>query len=503
MPVSLVPGDAHDGALRANVHPADWTNPTPAGRYHLVVVGAGPAGLVAAAGGAALGARVALIERDLMGGDCLNVGCVPSKALIRASRAVATVRRAADFGVRALGVDVDFAAVMERVRRLRARLSATDSAARFRGLGVDVFLGEGRFSGRDTIEVAGQTLRFRRALIATGARPARPSVTGLAEAGYLTNENVFTLTALPPRLAVLGGGPIGCELAQAFARLGARVWMIDRGKQILHREEPEAAERLAQALRRDGVELVLGKTIERVEKSSDGKLLHLQGDASPPLTVDEILVGLGRQPNVESLNLEAAQVRYDPRLGVRVNNRLRTSNRRIYAAGDVCSTYKFTHAADAMARIVLRNALFPGRARASALTIPWCTYTEPELAHVGLTEQEARQRGYAVHVFLQELRDVDRAVLDGEDDGFVKVVTRAGSDTILGASILAVHAGEMIAEVTLAMTLGRGLRALADTIHPYPTQAEALRKLGDAYQRTRLTPMVKWLLAKWLKWTGG
>jgi pyruvate/2-oxoglutarate dehydrogenase complex dihydrolipoamide dehydrogenase (E3) component len=495
----VLPHDEDDRRLVANVHPPDWVNPEPAAVYNLVVLGAGPAGLVAAAGAAGLGARVALVERALMGGDCLNVGCVPSKALIRAARAAAAVRDAGQFGVRVPGgMHVDFAAVMERVRRVRADLSATDSARRFRGLGVDVFLGEGRFTGPDAVEVAGRTLRFRKALIATGGRPASLSVSGLDEAGYLTNENVFTLTRLPARLAVIGAGPIGCELAQAFARLGTHVWLIDVMPRVLPREDADAAARLETSLRRDGIELLLGASIQAVAKRPEGKALRL-GDRE--IIADEILVAVGRWPNVEGLGLEAAAVRYDPRQGVTVDDRLRTSNRRVYAAGDVCSRYQFTHAADAMARLVLRNALFWGRGRLSALTIPWCTYTDPEVARVGLSEQEAGEQGVAVRVFTQELREVDRAVIDGEAEGFVKVLVRQGSDRIAGATVVASHAGDLIAELTLAMTHRLGLAALADTIHPYPTQAEAVRKAGDGYNRTRLTPLVRWVLQKWLSWS--
>ncbi len=501
--VRLAPWDEHNRTLVANVRPPDWTNPPPAARYNLVVVGAGTAGLVAAAGAAGLGARVALVERHLMGGDCLNVGCVPSKALIRAARAWADVQRAGDFGIRVPeGARVDFGAVMERMRRLRAALSPIDSAARFRALGVDVFLGEGRFTGRDTLEVAGAVLPFGRALVATGARAAVPPIPGLAAAGYLTNETVFDLTALPARLAVIGAGPIGCELAQAFARFGAAVILLDRGPQILAREDRDVATRVTEALARDGVRLMAGRTVARVERGPGGEaVLHVESaGGAERVAVDAILVGAGRAPNVEGLGLEAAGVAVDAPGGVRVDDRLRTTNRRIFAAGDVCSPYKFTHNSDAQARIAIRNALFLGRARASALTLPWCTYTDPEVARVGLSEREAQARGIAVRTFVQELHDVDRAVLDGETAGFVKVHVRRGTDRIVGATIVARHAGEMLPELTLAMVKGVGLGALAGVIHAYPTQADAIRKLGDAYNRTRLTPRVRKLLGAWLAW---
>ena len=501
--VRVQPWDAYNQALIANVHPPGWVNPTPAPRYNLVVLGAGTAGLVTAAGAAGLGAKVALVERDLMGGDCLNVGCVPSKALIRAARALADVRGAAAFGVRLPGeATADFSAVMERMRRLRAGLSPIDSAARFRGLGVDVFLGAGAFTARDTLAVGGATLRFKKAVIATGARAAAPPITGLAEAGYLTNETVFSLTALPPRLAVIGGGPIGCELAQAFARFGAQVTLIEVGAQLLGREDPEAAALVRAALVRDGVRLLMGGGIRRVERIADVRIVHVDtGEDVEPIEVDAILVGTGRKPNVEGLGLEAAGVAYDAISGVRVDGRLRTSNPRVYAAGDVCTAQKFTHHSDFQARLVIQNALFLGRAQASGLVIPRCTYTDPEVASVGMDARLASARGLLVTTFALPLAEVDRAVLDGETEGFVKIHVRAGSDQIVGATIVARHAGEMLPELTMALTRGIGLGRLARVIHTYPTQAEAIRKLGDAYNRTRLTPRVKRLFEAWLRWT--
>jgi pyruvate/2-oxoglutarate dehydrogenase complex dihydrolipoamide dehydrogenase (E3) component len=505
MPPAIVvePRDTHNRALVEQVHPPEWVNPEPAPRYNLVVLGAGTAGLVAAAGAAGLGARVALIERALMGGDCLNAGCVPSKALLRAARAWADVRDAGSYGVTVPpGARVDFPAVMERMRRLRAELARHDSAARFRDLGVDVFLGEGRFTGPDRVEVAGRTLRFARAVIATGGRAAAPPVPGLAEAGYLTNETVFGLTALPRRLAVIGGGPIGCELAQAFARFGAAVTLIEVLPRLLSREDPDAAERVARALRRDSIRVLTEAAVRRAESVGDEKRLTVERAGRVETVVaDAVLVGVGRAPNVEGLGLEAAGVAGDPAAGIRVDDRLRTSNRRIFAAGDVCATRRFTHHADFQARVVLQNALFLGRARASALVVPACTYTDPEVAQVGLTAEEARERGLAVTTLVQELAAVDRAVLDGETEGFVKVHLRPGTDRIVGATVVARHAGEMLPELTLALTRGIGLGRLARVIHTYPTQAEAIRRLGDAYRRTRLTPRVRRLFAAWLRWT--
>jgi pyruvate/2-oxoglutarate dehydrogenase complex dihydrolipoamide dehydrogenase (E3) component len=501
-PLTVLPDTKENRELAANVHPAQWLNPKPDGRYNLVVIGAGTAGLVAAAGAAGLGAKVALVERHLMGGDCLNVGCVPSKALIRASRAYFDACHAEDFGVRGgSGLDFDFAAAMERMRRLRAAISRHDSARRFRDeLGVDVFIGQGSFAGPDCVAVADQKLYFKKAAVCSGARAAAPTIPGLAEAGYHTNETIFTLTGLPPRLTVIGAGPIGCELAQAFARFGSRVTLIETAPQILGREDGDAAAVVHSALVRDGVELRLDATILRVTTSGRDKVLTLeQHGQTLEVVADEILVGVGRAPNIEGLELEKVGIDYD-RSGVKVGDTLQTSNPDVYAAGDICSPFKFTHTADAMARILIANALFMGRQKVSALTIPWCTYTDPEIAHVGMYERDAASKGIEVTTLTVPLTDIDRAVIDGETEGFARVHLRKGTDKILGATVVARHAGEMINELSLAIGNGLGIAAIGRTIHPYPTQAEAIKRLADAYNRTRLTPFVKKALGGWLKW---
>lgn len=498
----VLPSDAANTALVANVHPRDWVNPEPAGRYNLVVIGAGTAGLVCAAGAAGLGAKVALIERSLMGGDCLNVGCVPSKGMIGAARALFSARGGEDFGVRGgATLDFDFPAAMERMRRLRAAISPHDSARRFRDeLGVDVFFGQGRFVGPDCIEVEGKQLRFHRAALCTGGRAVLPPVSGLVEAEPYTNETVFTLTELPKRLAVIGGGPIGCELAQAFARFGSRVILLDQAPHLLGREDADAAAILEAAFAREGIDLRLQATITRVERHWLEKTIRFQqGGCEHEVGVDAILVAAGRVPNIEGLDLEAAGIEFD-RNGVRVDDRLQTTNPQVYGAGDICSPFKFTHTADAQARILIANALFKGRQRVSRLVVPWCTYTDPEIAHVGLYEHEARAKGIAVTTLTVPLSQVDRAILDGETEGFARVHLRKGTDKILGATIVARHGGEMIGELSLAITSGLGLAAIGRTIHPYPTQAEAIKKLADAYNRSRLTPTVKKLLAGWLAW---
>ena len=502
-PNPLLPNDDFNQQLEANVHPPDWRNPRPADRYNLVVIGAGTAGLVTAAGAAGLGAKVALVERHLMGGDCLNVGCVPSKALISAGRVAATVRDAGEFGMKIPdGARVDFSQVMTRMRRLRAGISPHDSAARFRDLGIDVFLGQGEFTGPDTVTVGDSVLRFKKAVLATGARASAPPVPGLDQVDYLTNETVFSLTELPRRLGVIGAGPIGCELAQAFARFGSEVYLVESTHGILPREDQDAAAIVKQSLMHDGVKLLCCGRETTVANSPEGIRLQLAShEQNYDIVIDQLLVAAGREPNVEGLNLEAVGVEYDRRAGVTVNDRLQTTNPRIYAAGDICSNFKFTHTADFMARLVIGNALFMGRGKASRLVIPWCTYTAPELAHVGLSAAGAAQQNIAIDTYTQELSGVDRAILESETDGFVRVHVAKGTDRIVGATIVAGNAGDMIGEISLAMTHGLGLKKVGSAIHPYPTQAEAVRRIGDLYNRTRLTPRLKALMSKWLAWT--
>ncbi|MBF2084475.1 mercuric reductase [Thermoleptolyngbya sp. C42_A2020_037] len=499
---ALQPLDEYNQSLMSYVHPPDWVNPTPAPMYDLVVIGAGTAGLVVAAGaaGLGLGLKVALIERSLMGGDCLNVGCVPSKCIIRSSRAAADIRDAMSFGVYSPEqVEVDFAAVMRRMRKIRAGISHHDSADRFRKLGIDVFLGSAEFVNEGAIAVNGAQLRFKKAVIATGARAVRPKVPGLEEAGYLTNETVFSLTERPNRLAVIGGGPIGCELAQAFHRLGSQVTILHKNSHLLDREDADAAEIVQQQFLQENIDLVLGCRLEQVEQTTAGKVIqYSQNGVVNKVVVDEILVGAGRAPNVEGLNLEGVGVKYDSRKGVQVNDYLQTTNPRIYAAGDICMDWKFTHAADAAARIVIKNTLFApfglGRSKLSSLVMPWVTYTDPEIAHVGLYEQEAQAKGFDTNVIKIPFSSVDRALADGETEGFVKIMHKRGSDQILGATIVARHAGEMISEVTLAIATKQGLSALSGVIHPYPTQAEGIKKAADAYRRTLLTPRTQTFL---------
>ncbi len=500
-PIEVLPHDVHNEKLVSNIRPTDWINPQPDGRYNLVVLGAGTAGLVASLGAAGLGARVALGERHLLGGDCLNYGCVPSKALIRASRAFSSVRDAKQFGVNVPdGMKVDFGKVMERMRRLRASISANDSAERLRSHGVDLYLGEARFTGRHAVEIGGTRLTFRRAVIATGARARAPFIPGLEETGYLTNETIFSLTDLPKSMAVVGAGPIGCEMAQAFQRFGSKVTILEKRGQLLPREDVDAGRRLLRSFQSDGIDVRFNAVVEEVVTRDANKVIRFsRAGKKEEITVDTILVGIGRAPNVDGLGLEDAGVVYDDRKGVEVNDRLQTTNPSIYAAGDICSRYKFTHSADAMARIVIRNALFGGRSRVSDLVIPWCTYTEPEIAHVGVSEADIEKDGLEVDTYIQEFNEVDRAILDGEEDGYVKVFTGKGSDRILGATIVGSHAGDMISEITMAMVGGLGLKTVSGTIHPYPTQGEAIKKVGDSYFRSRMSPFLSRVFSFWFK----
>ncbi len=495
------PVDEHNRELLANVHPHDWVNPEAADRYHLVVVGAGTAGLVSASIAASLGARVALVERHLMGGDCLNVGCVPSKGVIGAARAWHGAARAReDFAGPAVdGQSGDFGAVMERMRRLRASISSIDGAARFRDLGVDVFLGQGRFVASDALEVDGRRLRFRNAVIATGARAKAPPIPGLDKVDYLTNETVFSLTELPPRLGVIGAGPVGCEMSQAFARLGSEVHLFNLSDHVLPREDADAAEIVERAMAADGVGLHQGVEIVEVGPRKGAVAVVTKKDGKRQETVvDRLLIAVGRSPNVEGLGLEAAGVEYD-RVGVEVDARMRTSNPRIFAAGDIASRFQFTHSADFQARMVIRNAFFFGRNKASGLVIPWATYTSPEIAHVGLYAEEAEKLGHAVDTLTVPFSDVDRAILDGEDEGFLRVHLKQGSDRILGGTLVATHAGDMIGLLSFAMTHGMGLSKFSQTIFPYPTQAEVFRKAGDLCNRGRLTEGAKKFFAVWFK----
>ena len=499
--VTGAPDDMYERHRLANVHPERWINPKPAATYGLLIIGAGTAGLVAAHGAAALGAKVALVEKELLGGDCLNVGCVPSKALIRTSRLFADMRYAHQYGATVpQEIVVDFPRLMQRMRAIRARISRNDSIQRLTAAGVDVFFGQAHFLDEHSIEVDGARLSFKKALVATGSRPNVPTISGLSEAGFLTNESVFNITKLPRRLLVIGGGPLGCELAQAFCRFGSDVTIAQSWPMFLPGEERDAAQLLSDAFARDGISVRLNTTAVKVELSGTEKIVHLvSDDYSSTVVVDAILAGTGRLPNVEGIRLEAAGIEYDND-GIKVDDLLRTTNKHVYAAGDVCLEHKYTHTADASARIVVQNALSLGRRKLSALVIPWCTYTDPEIAHVGMHVREAREKNIPVKTYTVPMHEVDRAIVDSEDEGFVKIHIEDGTDRILGATIVARDAGEMINEVSLAMVSGTGLRSIAKVIHAYPTKAEGIRRAAWAHQRSYFTPLVQALVKTWVRW---
>jgi pyruvate/2-oxoglutarate dehydrogenase complex dihydrolipoamide dehydrogenase (E3) component len=503
--ILLMPNDIYNRKLIKLVHPDNWINPVPAKCYNMVVIGAGTAGLVTAAAAASLGAKVALVEKNLMGGDCLNVGCIPSKTLARAARVCSDIRTAANYGVRGNmkleNFEVDFEYVMERVRNIRSQIATHDSVERFSELGVDIFFGNATFLDKETVTIGSTILRFKKAVIATGSHPRRPTIPGMDEKHYLTNETVFNLTKLPARLMVIGGGPLGCELAQAFQRFGSKVTIVQKTPLFLPGEERDAAQILSDSFAKDEIQIRLNSVVTGFKTLDEEKNIQINNqNETQNIHVDAIITGIGRVPNIQGLNLEAADVKYEEK-GIIVNDFLQTSNPNIYAAGDVCSEYQYTHVADATARIVVQNALFLGRKKFSDLIIPWCTYTDPEIAHIGIYVRDARAVGIPIKSYTIPMHQVDRALADGEEQGFVKIHVREGTDKILGATIVARHAGEMINEVSLAMVAGLGLRDIEKVIHSYPTQAEGIKKAADAYNRTKLTPFLGRLSHYWLNLT--
>lgn len=463
--------------------------------YDVIVIGGGTAGLVTAAGSAGIGARVALIERDRLGGECLWNGCVPSKALIASARAAADARSAPRMGVRTGTVEVDFPRTLQWVRNAQRHIAPHDSPERFRSLGVEVVNGEARFTGARSISVDGRVLTGKRVVIATGSAPAVPPIDGLRDGPYLTNESVFSLHRLPSRLLVLGGGPIGLELAQAFARLGSSVQVLEAATQLLPREDHELAALLVEQLEAEGVQVHLGAKVERVEHvTPECVRLHVaaNGTAGAAFTLegDALLVAAGRSPRVESLDLGVAGIESSGS-GITVDAGLRTSAEGVWAAGDCVGPLRFTHVADYQARLVIRNAFMPFRGKAEYRTVPWVTFTDPELAHVGLTEQEAReQHGTAVRVWRRPFGDLDRAITDGQTSGMVKLITN-GRGRILGGHVLGHGAGNLIGEITLAMKHGISAHALGATIHAYPTYSEAIRQAAEQYTKSKFRGALK------------
>jgi pyruvate/2-oxoglutarate dehydrogenase complex dihydrolipoamide dehydrogenase (E3) component len=472
--------------LRQSAHPPSWANPETNGVYDLVVIGGGPAGLRAATGAARLGKRVALIERNLLGGNSLIAGSVPSKSLIRTSRWYGEIGDGENVtGVAPPAPKPDFAAAMERMRHIRARLAGYCSAPRLRDAGIDVLFGNARFCGPNIVTAGASQISFNKALIATGAHPAVPSIPGLEGAGYFTSDTIFEVTECPNRLSIVGGGPLGCELAQTFQRLGAHVTLVQNEPKFLPLEERDAAQLLSESLARSGVEIRLNTTVTAVRPGRDGKLVEIVSNENTSTVVaDDILVGVGRLPNIDGLALDIAGVDHDRTLGVHVNGFMQTSNANIFAAGDVCMREKFTHAAEASADVALHNAFNPLKQR-NLPTIPRCTYTDPEIAHVGLQVWEAREQSIPVSTITVLMHDVARAVVDGEENGFVKIHIRDGTDRILGSTIVGRHAGDIIATIVLAMDTGVGLRTLASSVDPYPTRAGAIKMAAEAFERSQ------------------
>ena len=493
------PNSAREIAVKA-----DRYRTLPRARYDLIVIGGGSAGLSAAQLAATLGAKVALLDREALGGECLYTACVPSKALLHVAHEAAHIRAAANLGLDAQLAPVDLGRMADYLQcAIQTIADQTDNPEHFTRMGIDVAFGNVQFAGRESVTVNGQCVQGRRFLIATGSRATVPPIPGIAEAGYLTNETVFSLRHLPERLAIIGGGPVGCELAQAFARLGSHVTILQRSDRLLPKDEPEASALLQSQFEGEGIAVATRATVQHIERRESaevgkvGKVVRFETPTGMrELTADDILVAVGRSPNVDRLDVEAAGVRYDAHTGITVDQRLRTSNSRIYAAGDVIGGYCFTHAAALQARTAVRNALFPGGAKLNERVMPWTTFTEPAVAHVGLTEEQARRRhGNSVRVFIQQFREVDRAVTDSATDGFVKLVS-AKNGTLLGAQIVGRSAGEYINELALALQQRLSLADLARTTHVYPTLALAIQQAAGEYitaklRHNRVLPFVR------------
>jgi pyruvate/2-oxoglutarate dehydrogenase complex dihydrolipoamide dehydrogenase (E3) component/uncharacterized membrane protein YdjX (TVP38/TMEM64 family) len=491
---------------------ARWARPRRFDR-NLVVIGAGSGGLVSAYIAAAVKAEVTLVEAERMGGDCLNTGCVPSKALIRAAKLAHQMQRAGEFGLApSAPVQVDFPAVMARVRRVIEQIEPHDSVARYTALGVQVLQGHARITTPWTVEVtdnagARQTLSTRHIIIAAGAAPIVPAIPGLAEAGCLTSETLWQLQSLPQRLLVLGGGPIGCELAQCFARLGSQVTLVEAAPRLLLREDADAAELVAQSLRADGVTLLTGHTALRVDAGANGPQLQVRGPDGSELAVpyDQLLCAVGRRPRVQGYGLEELGITLAPNRTIATDGFLATSLPNIYAVGDVAGPFQLTHVAAHQAWHAAVNALF-GRFKRFAVdysAIPWCTFTDPELARVGLSEAEAAAQKIPFEVTRYDIADLDRAIADGSARGFVKVLTVPGKDRILGVTIVGEHAGDLLAEYVLAKKHGLGLNKILGTTHTYPTLAEANKFAAGEWKRAHAPQALLRWVRRYHRWERG
>jgi pyruvate/2-oxoglutarate dehydrogenase complex dihydrolipoamide dehydrogenase (E3) component len=478
--------------------------------YNIAVIGAGSAGLVTSYIAAAVKARVILIEKHRMGGDCLNTGCVPSKALIRTTRLIALGKRSAEFGIQRMRAEFDFGEIMERVQMVVKTVAPHDSIERYTGLGVDVAIGSARLISPWTIEMTNETgthnITARSIVIAAGARPLVPPIPGLDQTGYLTSDTIWNLRKAPKRLLVLGGGPIGCELAQCFARLGVQVILIEMAPRLLLREDPEVSDLVEAGFRREGIDLRLGHTAKQFLVENDEKTLLAEHDgATVRIAFDEVLVALGRAANVAGYGLEELGVALSPKKTIQVDAFQATNYPHIFACGDVSGPYQFTHTAAHQAWYAAVNALFGGikKFRTDYSVIPWATFTDPEIARVGLNEQEAKEQGIPYETSLYDLADLDRAIADGEAQGFVKVLTVPGKDKILGVTIAGEHAGDLIAEFILAMKHRIGLNKILGTIHIYPTLAEANKYTAGVWKRNHQPEtLLKWL-AEFHAWRRG
>ena len=474
--------------------------------YNLVVIGAGSAGLVSAYIAATVKAGVALIEKDKMGGDCLNTGCVPSKALLRSARMLAYARRAPEFGFRQTRVDFDFADIMQRVAGIIGKIEPHDSVERYSGLGVDCISGRARIVSPYEVEVAGRTITTRSIVVATGAGPLIPPIPGLDRVDYLTSDTVWTLKELPRRLVVLGGGPIGCELSQAFARLGSRVTQVEMGPRIMGREDGDVAEFIQKAFTEEGISVLTGHRAEEVRVDRDKKMLVCRyKDKAVFIEFDALLVAVGRRADTRGFGLEELGVTVNPDGTIMTDDRLQTAIPNIYAAGDVAGPYQFTHVAAYQAWFAAVNALFGGfkKFKIDYRVIPWATFTDPEVARVGLNETDAAAAGINYEVTRYNIDDLDRAIADSEARGFVKVLTRPGKDTILGVTIVGPQAGDLIAEYVLAMKYNIGLNKLLGTIHIYPTLAEANRFAAGEWKKARVPGRILRLVERYLAWRRG
>jgi len=453
--------------------------------YNLLVIGGGSAGLIAALIAATVNAKVALVEKHLMGGDCLNTGCVPSKALISCAKKVYIARSSGEFGLSTSG-DVDFTAVMAKVKGAIERIAPNDSMERFQGLGVDCFKGEASFVDPWTVKIDEKRITAKNIVIASGATPFVPPIEGLDSIGALTSDTVWDLESLPPKLLVLGAGPIGCELAQSFQRLGSQVTLVDMAPRILPNEDSDVAQILSDRLEKESVRLLTNSKAVAFREQAGERIMRIERDGDEQdIPFDEVIVAVGRRAHTESLGLDALDIKLNPNGTIVVDDYQRTSLKHVYACGDVAGPYQFTHMASHQAWYSSVNALFGmfRKFRINYSVVPWCTFTDPEVARVGLSEDSAAQQGIAVEVSRYDISDLDRAIAEGENAGFIKVLTHPGKDTVLGAVIVGPHAGELIMEFVLAMTHQLGLKKIMGTIHIYPTYSEMNKFVASNWRK--------------------